>query len=101
MKGGKVRVLARGVKRMGDAVAGADRTGVKNYVSEHWAVAADETRLMEAAKGAARGGPVNLVLMHPELPGEVEIPLPSKYPITPQIKGAIKHVAGVAHVEDF
>ena len=60
------------------------------------------TRLSEAARTRSRGaGPVNLVLMHPELPGEVEVALPDRYPITPQIKGAIKHVAGVAHVEEF
>ncbi|MEO1313666.1 MAG: OB-fold nucleic acid binding domain-containing protein, partial [Pseudomonadota bacterium] len=101
LEGDQLKLLARGVQPIDDAVAGADPTGLKIYVSDPSAVASVATRLMEAAKGAARGGPVNLVLMHPELPGEVEIPLPSKYPITPQIKGAIKHVAGVAHVEDF
>ena len=35
------------------------------------------------------------------LPGEVELALPGMSRITPQIRGAIKHVAGVAHVEEF
>ena len=48
-----------------------------------------------------RSGPISLVLMHPELPGEVEIALPDPYPMTPQIVGALKTLPGVVHVEEF
>ena len=44
---------------------------------------------------------MNLVLMHPELPGEVEVALPEEFPLSPQIRGAIKAVPGVVMVEDF
>ena len=44
---------------------------------------------------------MNLVLMHPELPGEVEIVLPDPYPMSPQVLGALKTVAGVVHIEEF
>ncbi len=98
----QLKLLARGVQPIDDAVAGADPAGLKIFVNDPSAVASVATRLDEAATGQVRaGGPVNLILMHPDLPGEVEIALPTKYPITPQIKGAIKHVAGVAHVEEF
>ena len=48
-----------------------------------------------------RLGPVSLILMHPELPGEVEVALPDRYPMTPQIIGALKTLPGVVHVEEF
>jgi len=98
----QLKLLARGVQPIDDAVAGAAPSGLRIFLSDPDAVQPVATRLSEAASGRSRGaGPVNLVLMHPDLPGEVEVALPDRYPITPQIKGAIKHVAGVAHVEEF
>ncbi len=52
------------------------------------------------AKGQ-RGGPVNLVLALPEMGEEVVVALPGSYPVGPQIKGALKAVAGVAAVNEF
>jgi DNA polymerase-3 subunit alpha len=51
------------------------------------------------AKGA-RPGAVALCLIAPDLPGETEIPLPQDYPLTPQIKGALKSLPGVVAVEE-
>ena len=38
--------------------------------------------------------------MNDQLPGEVEVQLAMDYPVTPQIKGAIKSLGGVVTVED-
>ena len=46
-------------------------------------------------------GPVNLVLIAPDLPCEVELALPGEWPVTPQIAGAIKAAQGVVEVEEF
>ena len=51
--------------------------------------------------GPGSRGPVNLVLTHPELPGEVEIMLKGDYAVSPQIKGAIRSTPGVVTVEEF
>jgi DNA polymerase-3 subunit alpha len=40
-------------------------------------------------------------LMDSSLPGEVEIDLGQDFPVTPQIKGAIKSLMGVMEVEDL
>ncbi|MEM8871146.1 MAG: DNA polymerase III subunit alpha [Pseudomonadota bacterium] len=102
LEGDQLKLLARGVQPIDAAVAGADPMGLRIFVREPVAVSSVATRLSEAARTpASQAGPVNLILMHPDLPGEVEIPLPTKYPITPQIMSAIKHVPGVAHVEEF
>jgi DNA polymerase-3 subunit alpha len=39
--------------------------------------------------------------MTTDLPGEVEIDLGQNFPLTPQIKGAIKSLGGVITVEDL
>ncbi|MHA3977806.1 DNA polymerase III subunit alpha [Halovulum sp. GXIMD14794] len=98
----QLKLLARGVQTVDEAVMGAAPAGLKIFVDDPTALGSVATRLEEAAGGVKRaGGPVNLILMHPELPGEVEVELPKRYPVTPQIMGAIKHVPGVAHVEEF
>jgi len=58
------------------------------------------SRILESdAKGAR--GPVNLLLSHPDLPGNVEITLSGKFPLNPQLKSALKSVDGIVDVEEF
>ena len=40
-------------------------------------------------------------MMDPALPGDVEVDLEEDFPVTPQIKGAIKSLSGVLEVEDL
>jgi len=97
----QLKLLARGVQGIDIAVEGADPAGLKIFFTDPAAIASVKKRLEDPANGSVRSrGPVNFVPLSPELP-DVEILLPDTYPITPQIKGAIKHVAGVAHIEDF
>jgi DNA polymerase-3 subunit alpha len=44
---------------------------------------------------------VELVLVAADLDGEVEIELPERYPLTPQVIGALKTTPGVVHLEEF
>ena len=77
--------------------------GLKVFVDDPAAINVVSSLLERAAKDAkmrARG-PVNLCLMHPELPGEVEIDLGQEFPVSPQIKGAIKSLDGVVIVEEI
>ncbi|MBC6441651.1 MAG: DNA polymerase III subunit alpha [Rhodobacteraceae bacterium] len=99
----QMKLCARGAQSVDAAVAGTASAGLKIYLGELQAVSSVATRLEDAGKGADNrtGGPVHLVLMHPELPGEVEIALPETYAITPRIKGVLKHVSGVRMVEEF
>ena len=101
MEGDQLKLLARGFQAVDEVVAGAADTGLKIFISERDAVQSVATRLADVENTTRGSGPVNLVLIHPELPGEVEVVLPKQYPITPAIKGAIKHVPGVVTVEDF
>ena len=98
----QLKLLARGVRPVDAAVANAAPAGLRIWLNGADAVRSVRTRLEEAANTpGVPPAPVNLVLVDPELPGEVEVSLPDRYPVTPQIRGAIKHVRGVAHVEEF
>jgi DNA polymerase-3 subunit alpha len=61
-----------------------------------------EAASVAAGPAGARGsGPVRLVLVHRDLPGEVEIELQGRHPATPAVARALKDVQGVALVEEI
>jgi len=85
------------------AVAQAGATGLLVFIDNAQAVETVANVLEEAA-GATRGagkGPVQLCLLDPDLPGEVDMDLGRDFAISPQIKGAIKSLDGVLTVEEL
>ena len=102
MEGDSLKLLARGVTSAEDIVAEAGTAGLKIYLNDQDALGSVAARLADSATGPRRGrGPVNLILQHPDLPGDVEIRLKDEYRVTPQIKAAIKSAQGVVYVEEF
>lgn len=103
MEADQLKLLCRSVQLVDTAVADAASMGLKVYIAEEPAIGAVATRLEEANKSVngRQRGPVHLILMHPDLPGEVEVALKHDYVLTPQIAGALKHVPGVQMVEEF
>ncbi|WP_417606639.1 DNA polymerase III subunit alpha [Primorskyibacter flagellatus] len=93
----------RSAAKMDDMVIDAGSAGLRIFVEEAVAIAA-VAQVLENASGqmerAARG-PIQLCLMDAGLPGEVEIDLERQFPITPEIKGAIKSLGGVMAVEEL
>jgi len=103
MESDQLKLLGRGVAPIDVAVAQAGTAGLKVFVDSASAVDPGATILDEAAK-AARGaakGPVQLCLLDPSLPGEVEMDLGREFAINPQIKGALKSLDGVLDVEEL
>ncbi|MGD9862769.1 MAG: DNA polymerase III subunit alpha, partial [Pseudodonghicola sp.] len=93
----------RSVAPVESAVAQAGATGLRVFLESPGAVETVATILedaAQAARGAARG-PVQLCLMAPGLPGEVEMDLGQDFAINPQIKGALKSLDGVLSVEEI
>ena len=103
MESDQLKLLCRSVQLVDTVVADAASMGLKVYIAEEPAIDAVATRLEEANKSVnvRQRGPVHLILMHPDLPGEVEVALKHDYVLTPQIAGALKHVSGVQMVEEF
>ncbi|WP_209598070.1 DNA polymerase III subunit alpha [Ruegeria sp. HKCCSP351] len=103
MESDQLKLLGRSIGPADSVVAEAGATGLRIFVDEARAVSTIATVLEEAAtaaKGAARG-PIQLLLLDPGLPGDVEIDLGRVFPINPQIKGAIKSLEGVMTVEEI
>ena len=89
MESDQLKLLARAVEPVDDAVAGAAASGLRVFVNEEDALQTVATVLERArqAAGKKRLGPVRLHLMHPSLPGEVEVALNGDWPVTPPNEG--------------
>ncbi len=100
--GDEMKLLARGAQPVDEAVAGAAAAGLRIFVNDAAAAPSLASRLGAIAKGGgARPGPVEIVVMAPDLPGETILALKEPYPVSPQVIGAVKSVAGVVLVEEF
>ncbi len=99
VQGDNLKLLARKVQAIDSAIAGVASAGLRVFVNEEDAFSMVAGILERGGPGSR--GPVNLVLTHPDLPGEVEIMLKGDYAVSPQIKGAIRSTPGVVTVEEF
>ena len=103
MESDQLKLLGRGVTPIEAAVADAGSMGLRLFIETPSAVAA-VSEVLEGARQAAKSagkGPIQLCLMDPALPGEVEVDLGMEFPVTPQIKGAIRSLGGVLEVEEI
>ncbi|MEX1235970.1 MAG: DNA polymerase III subunit alpha [Roseovarius sp.] len=103
MESEQLKLLATSVAPIDGVVADAGSLGLMIFVDAPSAVAS-VARVLEGAADAARAarpGPIRFCLMAEGLPGEVELSAGRDYPVTPQIKGAIKSLDGVMDVQDI
>ncbi|MEW9921101.1 DNA polymerase III subunit alpha [Marimonas sp. MJW-29] len=103
MEADQLKLLGRSVAPVDMAVADAGNIGLRVFIDAPQAIAA-VADVLEGARNAARKaarGPVQLCLMDPALPGEVEVDLGAEFPVTPEIKGAIRSLGGVLEVEEI
>ena len=103
MEAEQLKLLAVSVAPIDGVVADAGSLGLMIFVDAPSAVAS-VARVLEGAAQAARAarpGPIRFCLMADGLPGEVELSAGRDYPVTPQIKGAIKSLDGVMDVQDI
>ena len=99
----QLKLLARSIGPIDIAVSEAGTAGMRIYVEAASAMQ-QVANILEGAAEAARKaprGPIQLCLLDPGLPGEVEIDLGQDFPVNPQIKGAIKSLDGVLDVEEI
>ncbi|MEM1302581.1 MAG: OB-fold nucleic acid binding domain-containing protein, partial [Pseudomonadota bacterium] len=103
MEADQLKLLGREVSPIDGVVAQAGATGLRIYVEDIAAVPSVATVLADLgdkAKGAAKG-PIQFCLMGDGLPGEVEIEAGDGFPVSPQIKSALKSLNGVLQVEEL
>lgn len=103
MESEQLKLLCRSVQPMDGAVSQAGGTGLRVYLNNSSAIDSVATVLSEAVRAIKNGakGPISFCLLDDSLPGEVDMDLGQNFPVTPQIKGALKSLEGVLMVEDL
>ncbi|MFO1122938.1 MAG: DNA polymerase III subunit alpha [Hyphomicrobiales bacterium] len=94
LEGEEVKLRLQGVEVLDKAAASAI-TGLTIFVRDAKPVDSIAQRLTNGGRS-----PVRLVFLH-DKGREIEVALGNKFTVTPQIKGAIKAIAGVVDVQDF
>ncbi|SDY36993.1 DNA polymerase III subunit alpha [Citreimonas salinaria] len=102
MEADQLKLLGRGVSPMDQVIAGAV-TGLRIFLDDASAlsqIAGVLNRAADQLPKAARG-PVELLLPdYVGLPGDTVLRLGQEFPVTPEIRGAVKSLAGVLAVEE-
>ncbi|MFV0335312.1 MAG: DNA polymerase III subunit alpha, partial [Tropicimonas sp.] len=102
----QLKLLCKGARPIDEASAGPGNGGgggFRVFMNDSRALVVLEsilTRTREAGPVRLRG-PIHVALMDPTLPGEVEMEIGPDLPVSPQVRGAVKAVAGVIDVEDL
>ena len=98
----QLKLLGRSVVPIDTVVADVGALGLKIFLEDAGAVQSVADVLADAAAKLTTGsrGPILFCLMDHDLPGEVEIDAGAEFPVTPQIRGAIKSLPGVVEVQD-
>ncbi|SPF80021.1 DNA polymerase III subunit alpha [Pseudoprimorskyibacter insulae] len=100
---GQFDPMVRSVSPVDAVVADAAAAGLRIHVDQPDAIPNIASVLERAAEQMpkSRKGPVHLCLNHSSLPGEVEMDLQKEFPMTPEIRGAIKSLPGILAVEEL
>jgi DNA polymerase-3 subunit alpha len=100
-EGDQLRLTGRTVTPVGEVVLNVS-AGLRVFVEAEGALASVARVLADARAVArrAKGGPVTLLLLDPSLPGDVELDLGDGFPVTPEIRRALRSVPGVLEVEE-
>ncbi len=103
MEADQLKLLGRSVAPIDLGVADVAGMGLRVFVEQAGALPMVASVLEGAKEAAAKAakGPIVVCLLDDSLPGEVEMDLGQDFPVSPQIKGAIKSLSGVLDVEEI
>jgi DNA polymerase III subunit alpha len=99
--GDSVKLLANSVQPIDQVAAAAGGSSLRVYIDHADAPRSVERLLAGLAAKAGRGRGEITICVPIETGEEVDVVLPQEYPITPQVKGAIKAMNGVVMVEEI
>ncbi len=102
MEADQLKLLCRSAGPIDAVVADAGAVGLRVFIDAPDAISSVRSILKGALRDKVRGGrgPVYFCLMADGLPGETDIDLGEEFPVTPQIKGALRSLGGVIEVEE-
>ncbi|MFK7874305.1 MAG: DNA polymerase III subunit alpha [Paracoccaceae bacterium] len=98
----QLKLLGRSVAPIDAVVADVGGMGLKVFIEDAAAITHVQAVLDGARQAVARAakGPIQMCIFAGDL-GEIELDLGEDFPVTPQIKGAIKSLGGVIDVHDI
>jgi len=98
LNGEDVRVRINSCEKL-DPVTARHQKGLRIFLRSPEPIEGIARRLADTKAADAGAGEVSLILLMEDARAEVEVSLPGKYPVSPQIAGAIKAIPGVVAVE--
>ncbi|MEE9387604.1 MAG: DNA polymerase III subunit alpha [Paracoccaceae bacterium] len=101
MESEQLKLLARSISPIDAVVADAGGMGLRVFVDAEQAVVSVKSVLDKMATGKIAKGPVEFCVSEAGSGTETTIDTGVEYPLTPQIRGAIKSLDGVILVEDI
>ncbi len=103
MEADQLKLLGRSVAPVDLGVADVTGMGLRIFIDAPKALTSVANVLAGAAEATRKmpRGPITVCLLDDSLPGEVEMDLGQDFPVSPQIKGAIKSLGGVLDVEEL
>ena len=102
MEADQLKLLGRSVAPVDIAIADAGSNGLRIFLGEAGAVESVRSVLENAREQKIKGarGPVIFTIQTQTDLGEIDVSLDEVYPVTPQIKGALRSLQGVVEVEE-
>ena len=102
MEADQLKLLGRSVAPVDIAIADAGTNGLRIFLGEAGAVESVRSVLENAREQKIKGarGPVIFTIQTQTDLGEIDVSLNETYPVTPQIKGALRSLQGVVEVEE-
>ena len=102
MEADQLKLLGRSVSPIDTVATDLGSAGLRVFLDGQEAIPSVASILQNALRDGVKGGrgPIYFYLMNSDLPGEVEIDLGDDFPVSPQIKGALRSLGGVIEVED-
>jgi len=101
MEADQLKLLARSITPVDGIVADAGGMGLRVFVDQEQAILSVKSVLDKMATGKLAKGPIEFCVSERDTGTETTISAGLEYPLTPQIKGAIKSLGGVVLVEDI
>jgi DNA polymerase-3 subunit alpha len=98
-----LKLLARAVQPIDAVVADAGASALRVYLDRAEAAASAAAlfdRVAALGPNGARGAAVTFCVHDTETGREIDVTLPALYPVTPQVRAALKSIDGVAAIED-
>ncbi|MDN5786359.1 DNA polymerase III subunit alpha [Pseudorhodobacter sp.] len=102
LEGETLKLLARAAQPIDSVAAEAGGSAIRIHIDRAEAAAAVAALLARVAKDGGRNkGPVTICVPDQASGQEIDLALPMDYPVTPQVKGALKAMTGVVMIEEL